>query len=323
MANPMVSSLDELSVYTVADRLQFTNPALLAALKGIDRSIDAHRAWLEANIQDPDSGFQKFLRGYYAVGSHHHYEESLNRFAMSVFLVESNCPPQGAWLDVGAMGHDAIRVKLVRGDIDCHLYVLEGCIIYLDERGLQYGKHAAPGASTFVQCRKVDIESQPLPVPDESIDLLTGYEVLEHFKSSPRPFFVEANRVLKPGGKLVLTTPNAASAVGLCQILRGLHPAECALYHRDPRRGRIHPLEWTQLQLEEMLAAHQFSADTLASINLRPFEALELAAVRASQAFLRGHTYAKYTEYGMKWLVVATKRANLASEAPYPPSVFE
>jgi SAM-dependent methyltransferase len=44
-----------------------------------------------------------------------------------------------------------------------------------------------------------------LPVRDSSVDCLISTQVLEHL-SSPQLFFQEAARVLKPGGKLFLTT---------------------------------------------------------------------------------------------------------------------
>jgi len=46
-----------------------------------------------------------------------------------------------------------------------------------------------------------------LPVDDQSVDVITSQQVLEHIEF-PEKLFFEANRVLKPGGKLFLMTPN-------------------------------------------------------------------------------------------------------------------
>lgn len=51
------------------------------------------------------------------------------------------------------------------------------------------------------------------------IDLLTGLDIVEHFKKDETlPFFEAAFRALRPGGRLVLQTPNADSPFALHHI---------------------------------------------------------------------------------------------------------
>jgi SAM-dependent methyltransferase len=50
-----------------------------------------------------------------------------------------------------------------------------------------------------------------LPYPSESFDLVTSTEVIEHLEN-PRRFFREVARVLKPGGQIILSTPNVLNA---------------------------------------------------------------------------------------------------------------
>ena len=52
----------------------------------------------------------------------------------------------------------------------------------------------------------------PLDAPDNSCDVITAFQFIEHIK--PRKEFLrDAIRVLKPGGKLMVTTPNALKSL--------------------------------------------------------------------------------------------------------------
>lgn len=56
--------------------------------------------------------------------------------------------------------------------------------------------------------RIVEASAYELPFADESFDCVTFQEVIEHLEGAAQAV-KEINRVLKPGGTLVLTTPNA------------------------------------------------------------------------------------------------------------------
>ncbi|MEE9164575.1 MAG: class I SAM-dependent methyltransferase [Thermoplasmata archaeon] len=79
-----------------------------------------------------------------------------------------------------------------------------------------------------------------LPFRAGSVDSLLSSEVYEHMYQ-PEAFFREAHRVLRPGGRLVLTTPNTESLV--LMFLRRL-PREWArgiLTRDNPNMRRFHP----------------------------------------------------------------------------------
>lgn len=59
--------------------------------------------------------------------------------------------------------------------------------------------------------RKVDIERERIPFPDDSFDVVLFNEVFEHLRIDLIFTMSELKRVLKPGGRLFLSTPNHRS----------------------------------------------------------------------------------------------------------------
>ena len=61
----------------------------------------------------------------------------------------------------------------------------------------------------------------PVPLPAESFDAIVSAEVIEHLEN-PRAVFREFNRLLRPRGHLLLTTPNQENLRSLASLaLRG------------------------------------------------------------------------------------------------------
>nr|WP_281388678.1 class I SAM-dependent methyltransferase [Litorivivens lipolytica] len=54
-----------------------------------------------------------------------------------------------------------------------------------------------------------DIDNESLPFNDDSYDVVTFFEVVEHMVNVPQ-VLREIHRILKPGGRVILSTPNAA-----------------------------------------------------------------------------------------------------------------
>jgi hypothetical protein len=66
----------------------------------------------------------------------------------------------------------------------------------------------------------------------------------------------EVNRILKPGGHLVLTTPNIASLRGISAILQGYHPGFFPAYIKPSPSGEVEPRhnrEYTPREIYRLL----------------------------------------------------------------------
>jgi SAM-dependent methyltransferase len=70
-----------------------------------------------------------------------------------------------------------------------------------------------------IQVKTCDIETQSFPFEDNTFDMILFNEVFEHLRINPIHTLNEVYRVLKPGGKLLLSTPNLTSFKGWYSLL--------------------------------------------------------------------------------------------------------
>ena len=65
---------------------------------------------------------------------------------------------------------------------------------------------------------KVDLDSGRVELPDDSADVVVSVETIEHLEN-PRAFFRELVRLVRPGGWIVVTTPNQLSLLSKLTLL--------------------------------------------------------------------------------------------------------
>ena len=99
---------------------------------------------------------------------------------------------------------------------------------------------------------RVDLETQQLPAHDETYDLVLCSEVIEHMEVDPMFMLAEVNRVCKPNGYLLLTTPNITSSRAIYKILRGYEPYFYMQYRHKPALYR-HNYEYAVPTLRRVL----------------------------------------------------------------------
>src|SRR5213592_4386753 len=115
--------------------------------------------------------------------------------------------------------------------------------------GIDTDEQAAAEARAV--CEQVlvgDVETMELPFPDESFDVVLCGDLIEHLRN-PERFLSRVRPLLRPGGRLVLTTPNVANWAMRIGLLAGRW--------RYTDRGildRTHAHLFTKKTLEETLA---------------------------------------------------------------------
>lgn len=141
---------------------------------------------------------------------------------MSRYLLADRVLPGGLVLDV-ACGTGFGTARLARPDRD---------VVGVDvaPNAIEFAKeHYAGGRVRFVHADATD-----LPISSGSVDGVASFETIEHL-TEPASFVSELARVLRPGGLLVLSTPDRA------------------VYSRDRTDGTsgnpFHPSEMTEAEL--------------------------------------------------------------------------
>jgi SAM-dependent methyltransferase len=119
---------------------------------------------------------------------------------------------------------------------------------------------AAHAAAAYPQARFVRANLAALPVPSESVDVVATLQVIEHVWNHPE-FVRECLRVLRPGGLLVVTTPNRLT------FSPGL----------DEPANPFHTKEFTAAELVELVTRCGFEVESVlglhASERLRALDA--------------------------------------------------
>ncbi len=160
---------------------------------------------------------------------------------------------------------------------------------------------------------RIDIESEAFPFADGSIDDVVFTEVLEHLFRDPAWTIAEIARVLKVGGRLFLTTPNACGYDVLVNLLSQVNPNGRNQFYESIESG--HPHLWTADECRMLLEAHGFVIDVLTTVDY--YDAPLPAAV---SAFLAAHSVDP-TRNGQVLRVVARKQ-HAVSGVTYPTMLF-
>lgn len=170
--------------------------------------------------------------------------------------------------------------------------------------------------------RGIDV-NQRLPYAEAAFDVVYSTEVIEHVEGH-KNFLLEAARVLKPKGWLVLTTPNLHRLVSrICFALSGVHLNKRGLipwtvgpermeeyHHRCVDFPLLHWLLWVGgLRIQEIRSTQVYGVSKLA-LALKPLLAMPMRAMVMRQATAAAEDRAARQDL-LHWL---NSRALLCSE---------
>jgi len=109
----------------------------------------------------------------------------------------------------------------------------------------------------------IDLETELLSdrypnLVSEPFDMIVFCEVVEHIRASPEELFADLLKIVRTGGILVISTPNAMSARHLVQLASGKKPDLIYKKH-DPsgrrRQTHLHVREYTLAEIRNALLA--------------------------------------------------------------------
>jgi SAM-dependent methyltransferase len=120
----------------------------------------------------------------------------------------------------------------------------------------------------------MNVELSDYPFPDGTFDTILFCEVLEHIVVDPLQCFSRLFRVLKPGGQLIITTPNAVRLINVAHMLAGrnffarYHPAN-GIYGRHNR-------EFTLSELQALLPQFGFVVESARTLDRYDYQRIPM-----------------------------------------------
>jgi SAM-dependent methyltransferase len=145
--------------------------------------------------------------------------------------------------------------------------------------GVDYSQHQLDKAAQlpyeFLRC---DLD-QGIPLPDASVDLVHGAEVIEHL-ADPDRLLEESARVLRPGGRVLVTTPNLHAWYNRVLFPFGIQPV---FYESSSRSTAVGAGPLRRLKSQTLPVGHLRLFNRTALMDLLRQEGFEPVLVRGAR----------------------------------------
>lgn len=209
----------------------------------------------------PVEDASEYIRGWALDAPAKSYTEThITRFVKTLAITPPGGPHErvlemGAYFQITA----ALRTKLGYGEVRGCYYGPAGKVEHrtvVSEQGEEFS----------CEVDLFDAEKDRYPYPDEHFDTVLCCELIEHLYFDPMHLMSEVNRILKPGGHFVVTTPNIASLRALSAILQRYHPGFFHAYLKPSADGTVdarHNREYTPGEIQHLLENSGFTVTLL------------------------------------------------------------
>ncbi|MEY4489798.1 MAG: hypothetical protein RIQ79_2306 [Verrucomicrobiota bacterium] len=142
---------------------------------------------------------------------HHELHRAINEILGSLDLPGACLLDVGCWNGVECESYGAsLKTRRLLG-----VEIFEAQALEAESRGIVVAR--------------VNLEQEALPWADASVDVVVCNQVFEHLKDVFRPLD-EIARVLKPGGRLVISVPNLASLHNRVMLAVGRQPTSIRIF---------------------------------------------------------------------------------------------
>ncbi len=197
----------------------------------------------------PDGGdLEDWLRAY--VRNHR------ERFAFDLDIIERYAGKDETLLEVGSV---PLVLTLALKELG---YRVQGVDI-------DPGRFSSAIAAHHLVVHACNIETDRLPLVDGSCDVVIFNEIFEHLRINPIFTLMQTHRVLRPGGRLLVSTPNLRSFRGIVNFLFHNRCFSCSgnvydEYQKLERLGHMgHVREYTTTEVIEFLTRIGFRVESL------------------------------------------------------------
>ena len=168
-------------------------------------------------------------------------------------------------------------------------------------------------------CACFDAETERFPFDDNTFDLVIWSEVIEHLTKDPVHTLGEVHRVLKPGGCVVISTPNSSRADNVIALARG-HNIYDPYHLGAVLAGSRHSREYTYQELTDLVKGCGFAVDRAEDIDIYPTTSRRRKIARG----FFNRVLSRVTKGHYRYHLFVRARKTAQPFVPYfPPTLFD